>query len=77
MPTTPGWYWVRSRIPDAPWFVCETHENENRVPEWRDDGESWPVEPNRADFAGPLIPPNAKAMAAPLAGATVETGVKP
>ena len=59
MPTTAGWYWVRSRIPDAPWFVCETHENENGVPEWRDGGESWLIEPNRADFIGPLIPPNA------------------
>jgi len=77
MPPTPGWYWVRSRIPNAPWAVCETHENENGVSEWRDDGESWPIEPNRADFVGPLIPPNVKVHTPLPATADDETGVKP
>lgn len=64
MPTDPGWYWVRTRtISDAPWMVLEVHHNEHGVPEWRDDGESWPIEPN-ADFVGPLIPPNAQEMRA-------------
>ena len=58
-PCSAGYWWVRTRdLPDAPWYVLQVVENENGVLCWEDDGETWPVEPDRADFVGPLHPPN-------------------